>query len=180
MPLVEFILPLYANENTKYWRNKVNKAVLGSFKLFMGLSKNTPDKLTQLLLGYDFHLRAYYIQNISREKWNERRKDSPRISSCRGRIDPSHNTNWVTRSPNELITFINLFNTYCPHCHCMNNISHLRSAHSYKGPDIYDLLYFFQSKIFHKQKRITTINLVRNYLTPLIFSLRKLIKSQSG
>jgi len=87
MPLIEFLLPLYVNENALHWRKKVQKLVLGTFKLYMGLSKNTPNNLTQTLLGYDFHQRAYFIQEISRSKWLERRRCSPEALSRRNSLE---------------------------------------------------------------------------------------------
>ena len=152
MPLIEFKLPIYANENTKYWNNKVHKTILSSSSSW-DYPKNTSNKLTKLLLGYDFHLRAYYMQNISRDKWAQRRKDSPRTLNYRKSSKPNYNTNLLSKTPKELISYINLFNSYCPQCHCINNISHLRDAHSYQEPSIDDLLTLFQSTNTLTQKK---------------------------
>ena len=77
LPQIEFLLPLLANERKQYLQKRVAQVIFWSFKLFMGLSKNTPNKITQLLMGYDYFQRAYYVQTVSRLKWEARRSMNP-------------------------------------------------------------------------------------------------------
>ena len=76
LPQVEFLLLLFATENTKYWRKKISKVIMGTFKLFTRLSKNTPNKITEALLDYDFIQRSYLSQSNSRIKWEDRRMNT--------------------------------------------------------------------------------------------------------
>ena len=53
-PLIEFVLPLYNFESAKCHIIYANSIIRGSFKLFTGLKKNTPNRIVDLLSGYDF------------------------------------------------------------------------------------------------------------------------------
>jgi len=75
-----YILPLYVNEDTNTYRQRIEHVILRTFKLFLGLSRNTSNKLTSNLLGYDFSKRAYFIQTLSQIQWEERKKEKSPIT----------------------------------------------------------------------------------------------------
>jgi len=175
LPLFEFLLPLYANECTKFWKNKITKLINGTFKLFVGLSKNTPDYITQLLLGYNFIQRAYFMQMSNRMKWEERSKKIPSQEPLRKLFKPKKAVNMLSKTPIELVQYINLCNGFCKKCHCQNSITHLRSSHNFSGPNVPELLMLTQDIRSQKLSRKISLDKVRSILSPLVFSLRTLL-----
>ena len=177
LPLFEFLLPLYANECTKFWKNKITKLVNGTFKLFIGLSKSTPDYITQLLLGYNFIQRAYFMQMSNQMKWEERSKKIPSQEPLRRFFKPKKGSNMLSKTLNELVQYINLCNGFCYKCQCKNSITHLRLSHNFSGPNIPELLLLTQDIRLQKQIRKTTLDKVRSLLSPLVIFLRTLLKT---
>ena len=179
LPQIEFLLPLLANENTQYLRKKVNQVIFGSFKLFMGLSKNTPNRITQLLLGYDFIQRAYYIQTMSRCRWEVRRSLNPTLLLNKAiKMRKEHNA--LSKTPQELIYYINLCNSFCSKCKCINSVSHLRKFHAYCGPDIEELLSLINSVRGEHKTRDLCIKSLKGTLLQLIKSLKYSLISTSS
>jgi len=174
LPQIEFVLLFLANENTQYLRKKINQVIFGTFKLFMGLSKNTPNKVTNLLINYDFVQRAYYTQTLSRLKWEARCFSNPLLLP-NFRIRKEDNS--LSRTPQEFITYTNLFNSYCSRCHCINSFSHLKNFHGFRGPSVEDVLSLIKSFRNKKGNRKFTLNHLKKIIVPLVNVLKSTVVS---
>ena len=116
-------------------------------------------------------------KKISRTKWEERCKRIPNKTSILNSLHYEKSTNLISKCPIELVRYINLLNNFYHKCTCINNISHLRSCHSFNGPSIIELITWIQEIKKEQQNRKATISKVRDVLRSLVNSLRCLLAS---
>jgi len=141
-PICEFLLPLYKYESTENRKQDAERVIRKSFKSFLGLHRNTPNIITEKLMGYDYKKRSEFIHQVSLAKW-EARKDKamfditkhPEIQSLYRKPE-----NLCRRLPLEVVKYINLTRSICKKCSCINSIEHLNTQHACSFPEVFHLL----------------------------------------
>lgn len=66
-PLCEFMLPLLAQETTETQINKALKVIRGTFKIFYGMKRGTPNEVIDKLSGLEVIKRAKMMSWVAKE-----------------------------------------------------------------------------------------------------------------
>ncbi len=130
-PLFDFLMPLFASESAKTWKNKAIKMTRYSFKLFLKLTSSTSNSLVDSLSGYNLEERSHAMKLITKKKWEARKAGS----SYHLEEDPELRNlivkpkNLCRRLPREFITYLNLEKSLCKFCGTVYSVYHLNSQH---------------------------------------------------
>jgi len=141
-PLCEFLLPLYKYETAESRKLTAERIIKKTFKSFLGLHRNTPDSITESLMGYDYKKRSEFMYQVSIAKWKARKERTlfnlimhPEIQSLYKKPE-----NICRRVPLEFVKYINLTRSICRSCNKINTINHLNTYHKCSALEISEVL----------------------------------------
>jgi len=179
-PLIEL---LYIWENSKYNIHKANSIIRGSFKIFTGLKKNTPNSIIDHLSGYHALERGWVVEQISLGKWIARKKGETYDFSCLSkRLQDLLNLrrkNMCKCLPKEIIHYINLSNSICFECNTPNTTKHLQTKHNLSIPDVTTLLQKTEKIQESKQSRREKLCKVKEIILPHLNKLSQYITNKN-
>jgi len=189
MPLYEFILPIYHQEQATTKRNKMELALRNSFKSFTGLKKGMQTKLIQDLMDYDLNERSKYLYDISQKRWKTRaRKEIQNVGNEVGNIKSSQENpqNLCKYMPKSMIKYLNMLTSLCPKCKDKHRCSpeHLLKYHKIKIMTAYDvsedILKYQKARKSKKMKltRADILNYVNNLIQPNLDKLKEVLNSK--